>query len=511
MRRQTATTVRARMVLVGFLLLTSAAIAVHATSGPAVQQAVFFSIIALPTVGVFVALRVNRAMDRLVWSIAVIGLVLQAVMALIWPTYFADDLGRAQGGMADLSIAGAHAFLLAAAVLLVFRTAVRDRGGVIDAAIIGLCAGAPLWEWVLLPRLAAIGAPTNGQMVILLDVLCLGGVFGSLGRMATTVRRGRPTLGYLLLALVLTFVAITTAVLTADSPGRGWQAELLIGAFLAFGAAPLHPAVAKLTAPDRSAPRRLNRSNLVFLGLALTVFPVIALVQLALGRPADPLLFGVGSLVTVPLVSVRLGQLNGQRERAEQVLAHHARHDELTGLPNRRAMLEEIDDTLARIRQGSLDSVALLFCDLNGFKPINDTWGHQTGDSLLQVVAARLSACSRAEDSVGRFGGDEFVILCPDVSDAEVQLLRARVEEVVAAPAEVTGAVVTVGVSVGTAIADRERPLDRDALVSAADARMYERKRRTGPSEGRPGPGRPHGGQRTTGLPSHPAPRPIAG
>jgi diguanylate cyclase (GGDEF)-like protein len=502
-RRQTASTVRGRLVLVGFLLLTSAAIAVHAASGPAVRQAVFFSIIVLPTIGVFGAMRFTRGMDRSVWSIAVIGLMLQAIMALIWPTYFAEDLGRAQGGMADLSIAGAHAFLLAAAVLLVFRTAVRDPGGVIDAAIIGLCASAPLWEWVLQPQLAANGAPISGQVVILLDILYLGGVFGSLARIATTARRGRPTLYYLLLALLLTFVGITTAVLTADSPGRGWQAELLIGAFLAFGAAPLHPAVAYFTAPDRTAPRRLNRSNLAFLALALTVFPVIALVQLALGRSPDPLLFGIGSLVTVPLVSIRLGQLNGQRERAERVLAHHARHDELTGLPNRRAMLAESDDTLARIDAGSVDSVALLFCDLNGFKPINDTWGHQAGDSLLQVVAARLTACSRPEDTVGRFGGDEFVILCPGVSEADVQRLRARVEEVVAAPAEVTGAVVTVGVSVGTAMSDRERPVDRDALVSAADARMYEVKRRTDPP-----PDRPTGHRRPA---SHPAPRSTAG
>jgi diguanylate cyclase (GGDEF)-like protein len=509
-RRQTATTVRGRMVLVGFVLLTSAAIAVHAASGPALQQAVFFSIIALPTVGVFVAMRFTQAMDRLVWSIAVVGLVLQAVMALTWPTYFAEDLGRAQGSMADLSIAGAHSFLLVAAVLLVFRTAVRDPGGVIDAAIIGLCASAPLWAWVLQPRLAAIGAPTGGQVVILLDVLCLGGVFGSLARIATTARRGRPTLCYLLLALMLTFVAITVAVLTADSPGGGWQVELLIGAFLAFGAAPLHPAVAYFTAPDPTAQRRLNLSNLVFLGLALTVFPVIALVPLSLGRPADALLFGVGSLVTVPLVVIRLGQLNGQREQAERVLAYHARHDALTGLPNRRVMLEEIDNTLSRIREGTLESVALLFCDLNGFKPINDTWGHQAGDSLLEVVADRLTACSRPEDTVGRFGGDEFVILCPGVTEAEVQNLRLRVEEVVAAPAEVAGAVVAVGVSIGTAISERERMVDRDALVSAADARMYERKRRTDPPQDRSaGHGRPHG-QRTTGLPSHPTPRPIA-
>ena len=507
MRRQRATRVHSRVVLAGFLLVASTAIAIHAASGPAVQHAVFFSIIALPTVGVFVAMRVTRAMDRVVWTIAVIGLVLQAIMALIWPTYFADDLGRGQGGMADLSIAGAHSFLLAAAVLLVFRTAVRDPGGVIDAAIIGLCASAPLWAWVLQPRLVAIGAPSSGQLVILLDVLCLGGVFGSLARIATTARRGRPTLSYLLLALLLTFVAITVAVLTADSPRRGWQAELLIGAFLAFGAAPLHPAVAYFTTPDPTVRRRLNRSNLLFLGLALTVFPVIALVPLALGRPADPLLFGVGSLVTVPLVVIRLGQLNSQRERAERVLAHHARHDELTGLLNRRAMLEEIDDTLARVRDGSLSSVALLFCDLNGFKPINDRLGHQAGDSLLQVVASRLTACSRADDTVGRFGGDEFVILAPGMSEAEVRGLRVRVEEAVAAPAEVAGIVVTVGLSIGTAISDRERAVDRDALVSAADTQMYERKYRTNARQDRA-----DGHGASLGEPTgHQTPEPVAG
>lgn len=483
MREQTGATTRGRIVLVAFLLLSSVAIAVHATSGRAVQQAVFFAIIALPAAGVFIAMRLIPGMDRLPWSIAVTGLVLQAIMLLVWPTYFTESLGRAEGALADLAIAGAHTFLLAAAVLLVFRHAVHDRGGVIDAAIIGICASAPLWEWVLHPRLVQLGATGSGRAILLLDILCLGGVFGSLARVARTTRRGRPTLCYLLLALLLTFVAITTSVVTVGASDGIWQAELLIAAFLAFGAAPLHPTVAYFTMPDRTTQGRLNWSKLVFLGVALAVFPVIALGQLLLGRSADPMLFGVGALVTIPLVVFRLGQLNGQRERAEQVLAHHARHDELTGLLNRRAMLAEIDEALDRIGSGAPDNIALFFCDLNGFKPINDTLGHHAGDRLLQVVAARLTACARATDTVGRFGGDEFVLLCRGLTDAEVHQVQARIERAVAAPATVAGTVVTVSVSIGTAVCDRQHLTDRDSLVSYADAQMYERKHRPGPVE----------------------------
>jgi diguanylate cyclase (GGDEF)-like protein len=403
-------------------------------------------------------------------------------MQVIWPAYFADQLGRAKGGIADLSIAGAHLFLLLGAVLLLVRRTSGDPGGVIDAAIVGLCASAPLWELVLQPQLASIHAPRPGQAVILLDVLFLGGVLGALVYVAFNSRRARVAIGYLLVALFATLSAITVAVIDSSWFARGWQDEMLIVAFLAFGAAPLHPSVSRLMTADSADRRTLNRPNLAFLGAALTVFPVLALGQTVSGRPADPMLFGIGSLFAVPLVVIRIAQLAAQRERAERVLEHHARHDELTGLLNRRATLHAVDLALDRVTTGALDSIAVLFCDLDGFKPVNDRLGHQAGDGVLQVVAARLAGCLREGSIVGRFGGDEFMVVCPGATEASVARIAERVDRAVREPIEVAGTTVSIGVSIGIAISHAGAPLSRDTLVSSADARMYERKRGAGRS-----------------------------
>jgi diguanylate cyclase (GGDEF)-like protein len=465
-----------RLVHAGFTFVTAVAVVTHATGDAAVRQAVFISIIILPVLAVFAGMRLYPALDRPTWAVAVVGLVLQALMQLVWPTYFADQLGRASGGLADLSIAGAHLFLLLAAVLLLVRRASGDPGGVIDAAIVGLCSSGPLWELVLRPELASIHAPRPGQAVILLDVVFLGGVLGALVYVAVTSRRARPTIGYLLVALFATLTAITVAVLDSSRFARGWQDEILIVAFLAFGAAPLHPSISHLMTADSADQRTLDRPNLAFLGAALTVFPVLALGQTVSGRPADPMLFGIGSLVAVPLVVIRIAQLAAQRERAERVLEHHARHDELTGLLNRRATLHAVDLALDRVAAGALDSVAVLFCDLDGFKPVNDRLGHQAGDDVLQVVAARLAGCLRDGNIVGRFGGDEFMVVCPGATDEGLARIVERVERAVREPIEVAGTTVSIGVSIGVAVSHAGAPLRRDALVSSADARMYQRK-----------------------------------
>ncbi len=119
-----------------------------------------------------------------------------------------------------------------------------------------------------------------------------------------------------------------------------------------------------------------------------------------------------------------------------------------------------------------------MFLDLDGFKDVNDRHGHAAGDAVLRGVADRLRAGVRPSDTVARVGGDEFVILVENATDAGLEALRSRLRRAVCAPIEVAGQTLNVGVSVGVARADRGATTPQD-LLSRADARMYDAKRGT--------------------------------
>ena len=149
-----------------------------------------------------------------------------------------------------------------------------------------------------------------------------------------------------------------------------------------------------------------------------------------------------------------------------------AYHDELTGLPNRRLLLDRFNQAIARAaRQHKL--VALLFLDLDGFKTINDALGHVAGDSLLKQVAVRLSACIRTSDTACRFGGDEFVILLPELEGRESAAAAARkIRAHLAAPYFIGDTEIGVATSIGMAL----YPVDGKAyedLLRQSDVAMY--------------------------------------
>ena len=163
------------------------------------------------------------------------------------------------------------------------------------------------------------------------------------------------------------------------------------------------------------------------------------------------------------------------RMEAEAALTYHALHDPLTGLPNRTLLLDRIEVALARsARLGR--SVAVLFLDLDRFKPINDSRGHATGDTVLQTVASRLRAAVRPSDTVGRLGGDEFVVVTEDASVWQATVLGERLIRALEKPFEVEGDEVFVTVSVGIAIA--ETAVSADELLRDADVAMYQAKQR---------------------------------
>jgi two-component system, chemotaxis family, sensor kinase Cph1 len=159
--------------------------------------------------------------------------------------------------------------------------------------------------------------------------------------------------------------------------------------------------------------------------------------------------------------------------RAESRLAELALRDALTGLPNRRLLMDRLEHSLAHQVRG--EEVAVLFVDLDRFKAINDTYGHAAGDAALVHVARSLESAARSQDTVARIGGDEFVVVCERTSRRQAERVAARLLAALAALPE-TDVPSTVSASVGIAMADGE--LTASQLLSAADAAMYHAKTR---------------------------------
>ena len=157
-------------------------------------------------------------------------------------------------------------------------------------------------------------------------------------------------------------------------------------------------------------------------------------------------------------------------------MRHLATHDPLTGLANRALLMEGLQRSLA-LAQRQHSKVGLLFLDLNGFKPINDRYGHSTGDALLQTVASRLLSCTRKSDTLCRQGGDEFVLLIPDAPDLQQLLaLAEKLRASLGAPYLDLPEGLGVSASVGVALWP-DHAHDADSLLDAADNAMYEAKR----------------------------------
>ena len=190
---------------------------------------------------------------------------------------------------------------------------------------------------------------------------------------------------------------------------------------------------------------------------------------------ASPLFDDRGSLVGMIGVSTDISE----RKTLEAELERRASHDPLTGLPNRPAFVDRLEQALQRTRRrkNSRNKVGVLFMDLDGFKTINDSLGHEAGDRFLVTVAERLKNRLRPEDVLARFGGDEFAVLLEDVANVtEAIWVAQRIAEGLQEPLAVNSHQVSVSTSVGIALGSANTNDDPEGMLRKADAAMYQAK-----------------------------------
>ncbi|WP_199510972.1 GGDEF domain-containing protein [Nucisporomicrobium flavum] len=459
-------------MLLRFYAAVAGLLTVSYVGWPMEQRSIPFLLVTLGTVpGVLVALRRTAKQGRRPWWLMLGSLMSYNVGNLTWIwVYEASGRTTGDGSVAELFLTAGGILSLCAGITLVMQGGRRDMGGVIDSVITAVALGGVLWDAVLLPELSAGHVPAGRQVALFVNVLVMVGTLGAMLRVSLVSARWHTSLRFFTVGIALTLAGNVAAALTVD-PVTGlrpdWTNALFLGAYVAAGCAALHPSAASATRPGRAPEDDLTGGRLTFLGVMLALSPLIGGGRAALGLPVDGILIAFSSAALIPLVMVRIARLSRARRAAERALHRLATSDGLTGLPNRAACLDRLGAELAT-EPGSL---AVFFCDLDGFKPVNDRLGHAAGDELLVAVAGRLRSCVRDGDLVSRFGGDEFVIVC---RGGGVQAVCDRIRAVVSEPIGAGGEQVRVGLSVGVAFA---RPGDTtDDVIGRADLAMYRAK-----------------------------------
>ncbi|WP_239124587.1 putative bifunctional diguanylate cyclase/phosphodiesterase [Actinoplanes utahensis] len=431
------------------------------------QAKIYVNAVGLSSVAaMLVGVRRNRPEHRGAWLLFAAG-VLTFVSGDITYDVTESLLGEyPYPSWADALYLGAYPLLWASLARLGRGHGDRERGGLVDAAIISTAIGLIFWVSVVGPTLADAGSPLLERLVTiaypLADVLLTTAV----ARMLTRPENRTPSLRLLSIGAILMLtcdLVYTTMSSTAEYTGGFIDSGFLV-AYACWGAAALHPSMRQR--PDTAlGADGIGRSRLTTLALFTLIAPGLLFLQGATG-PAQIawVSLGSGAMVLFLLVVLRMWGLV-QQVRAQAVrLGDLAMHDELTGLANRRAFEERLAGAVAT------GSPTVLLLDLDGFKAINDRFGHAVGDDLLAVVAERIRAEVPAGAVAARMGGDEFAVLLPACAVAGEDL-AVRLRSAIHRPVHAGGHDLLVGASIG--IADGG---DRVEILRRADVAMYAAK-----------------------------------
>ncbi|PVU81173.1 hypothetical protein DDP54_17710 [Cellulomonas sp. WB94] len=435
-------------------------------------------------VAIVVGVRRNRPARRAAWYWLAAGQLCWVAGDTLYSWY--DDVAGVSPypSSADFLYLAAYPMLAVCVALLIrARRRGRDVVGWIDAGIVTVNLGLVAWV-VLAGPIVRSGDGTAFSRAVGLaypagDILLLAMV------VRLVIGAGARTVAFRLLvgAGVLLYLADTLfAVLSAASTYGGGVVDLLwLAAYVLWGAAALHPSMTELSERG-TEPHTLTSRRLAGLTLAVLIAPGTLIVQLVLGVPLDAWPVALCSIAAFFLVVARMslaGQAvqasTAQSDRLRDDLTHRAAYDSLTELANRARALDIVEAALHRGRR-SASSVGLLIVNLDHFRTVNDAHGHAVGDGVLRELARRMRRSVSAGDTVGRLGGNEFVVVVEALdSEAALVALAQRLVTAIAEPVRAGAVDVVVSASIGVALV-RDGSTDADQLLRGADAALHRAK-----------------------------------
>ena len=417
--------------------------------------------------------------DRLAWRLIAAGLACWVIGDLVWDAYAYLRWERPSVSWADLLYLAGYPLMAAGIVrVLTLRTPGRYREGLLDGVAFAIAAAIATWAFLVVPTTresSLLDAVVWGAYPFA-DVLLLAAV---VWLVLTPGRRSAPTLlllcflsGTLILDLLWTAIPLID-----ESFDPSWLNAGYPIAYAALAFAAIVPNSGELTAATTLSQGRMHPARFMLLGFALMTAPTIAIATTTNMSLESELFLFFASVTLASIVLWRFRIAVREREHVQGALEHQLAHDHLTGLYNRREWVEALKLQLLRAgRTGR--QVAVLYIDLDGFKPVNDTWGHSAGDDVLVTVAQRLRLLVRPHDVTARVGGDEFAISCEDLSaPADAEEIARRIIEGLAEPVAMTdqpGQMVSVSASIGIAMSGDDSEAER--MVDDADAAMYRAK-----------------------------------
>jgi len=472
--------------------LPATALAVGAVFGlielvrvPSLATALAIGSAAIAAIIVTIVVLRMPATRRPPWLLLAAAMALTAVGDVIFGVIKARDGVAPAISPADVPYLAAYPVMVVGLLMFVVRgSRARVLDVLVDAGAVAILVGIGLWQVFVLAPGALVSGTTAERVVAVLypagDVIVIGGLVALfLANVGTAAVRWLLAYGLAMLAADLVFLGSAQfTALTDWTPVSQALYEITYWTLVAAALADAGGSSASTSAPSAVAE---HTRRLPLLAIALLGAPALAVVVTATGNDELVPVFitavlGICVLALIRLVSLVRG-LERERallKRAEQGLAHEATHDPLTGLPNRALFASRIPDLVDDVRRTG-GSLAVLFIDLDEFKRLNDTFGHQAGDLLLRTAADRISAQRVDGDLVARVGGDEFVMVSSRrANPAELGRLSERLIQLIEEPVEVGEQQVQTTASIGYAVLGVGE--DHHALLRNADLALFDAK-----------------------------------